>query len=557
MSKHIRWQLLFALGGMMAVLLVTAYLSTRFDTVRLVEAGGSYREAIVGAPTNLNPLYLSTQTDRDISSLLFNRLTRPTITGDIMPDLATDWTVARDGRRYTFTLRADMRWHDGTPFTATDVAYTVGVLQSEAYTGNPAFSEMWRSVTIEVLNPTTIAFLLPEEIAPFAPFLSFTTFYVLPAHLLRDIPVEALATSDFSVRPIGTGPWRVERVAVDEVSLVPNADYPATPPILSRFIFRFFPTIGDALAAYRNGEVLGIADVPPSNLPAVVSLNTLSLYPAPVTSYTAMFFNLDRENLQTLTMREALVGSIDRAQITSDVLKDGALPDNAFLMPMHWAYPSEPLRIPSRPDVAATQLDEMGWLRGDDGVRVNEGRTLRMTLLVNEDNAERLAVAEAIAQQWEAQGIRVELRALDPQSLLNRLEARDFDAVILSPGRGNAPADPDFYPLWHSSQIENGQNIAGFNNELADQLLVEARRTLDREQRAELYDQFQQLLATELPALPLYHSLYNYAVNEQMLNVTVGPLHVPSERFTSLPDWSLRTKRYIRVPANSVTETAE
>ena len=556
MIKHIRWQAFIAFAGILILLGATALLSTRFGTVQLAEAGGTYREALVGSPTNLNPLYATTQTDRDVTALIFNGLLRADARGLLNPDLATDWSVSPDGQRYTFTLREDMVWHDGEPLTAADVAFTIRILQDPSYSGNDSLKQVWQGVSVEVLNPQTIAVILPEDIAPFAPFPSFATFAVLPQHLLSEVPVEALATSEFSRRPVGSGPWKVENVEPDQIALVPHEAYPGEAPQLERLVFRFYPSMGEAIRAYRENEVLGIADVRPNNLSSVTSIESLNLYTAPLTTYTALFFNMERPLMQELPIREALVWSVDRDELLEEVLSGSGLIANGFLMPAHWAAPQRMLRIPYQPRAAEAQLEELGWTTAPgESFRTKDERTLRVTFLVNEGNDERRDVAEWITAQWESAGIEVELRVLDAQSLLNRLDARDFDVVLLSPSRGNAPSDPDFYPLWHSSQIGSGLNITAFDSEAGDDLLEEARRTLDQEQRAQIYGQFQQLLASELPALPLYHSIYNYAVNEQISDIAIGPLQQPADRFTSLSSWMLRTRRYIRVPAGSATVT--
>ena len=163
MIQHIRWQVLIALSGMVLMLTMLGYVSTTLETVLLPESGGTYIEGIPARPDNLNPLYLqpSNQADQDLAALLFNGLTRANESGTIVPDLATRWEISDDSASYTFHLREGALWHDGAPVTADDVAFTVGIIQDPAFSGEVAAIELWRTVEVEVLNPTTIRFTLP------------------------------------------------------------------------------------------------------------------------------------------------------------------------------------------------------------------------------------------------------------------------------------------------------------------------------------------------------------------------------------------------------------
>src|SRR5690606_27170985 len=114
------------------------------------------------------------------------------------------------------------------------------------------------------------------------------------------------------------------------------------------------------------------------------------------------------------------------------------------------------------------------------------------------------------------------------------LQERDFDLFVLSTPSNGLPADPDFFPLWHSSQISaTGQNYTSFNTVAADLLLIEARATLDQDARRVAYVEFQQILANELPAFPLYRPITNYFVSTQVKDVQVGPAAHPGDRFQS------------------------
>ncbi len=557
MIQHIRWQVFIALSGILLLLTLLGYLSTSLETVLLPEAGGTYTEGLIGAPTNLNPLFLQTRTDQDIAALLFNGLTRPNEQDILQPDLARRWDISEDGKQYTFYLRDDVLWHDGSPFTAQDVAYTIGVLRDPAYTRDPAASELWRAVTLKIEGPYTISFTLPDELAPFAPFLSFTTFGILPSHLLGDVPVESLADSSFSHRPLGTGAWRVAFAEPEQIVLEPHPAL-ADKPLLEHLAFRFYESTPAAMQAYGRGEIMGIARVMPDELGRVMTDPTFSLHSTILSGYSALFFNLNQLLFQNRELREALMVALDRGDLVEEVLNGQGVVADSFLMPTHWAYDSDLPRHPYDPDEALQLMQSAGWFDSDsDGMVDQDGLPLHFSLLVEESDPQQVALVRAVVAQWRKLGIDAEVEAVPAEQLEEALSERSFDMVLLSTSQGGLPVDPDFYPLWHSSQATGaGKNFTSFSNEMADRLLVEARHTLDMEQRRALYQEFQGILARELPALPLYYPIYNYALSDRVRNVQVGPLNKPADRFESLPEWSIRTKRLL-VERTQATQDAQ
>ncbi len=547
MIQHLRWQVLIALVGVLLLLTMLGQLATTLDTVLLPESGGTYTEGLIGRPTNLNPLFVQSRADQDIAALLFNSLARADATGVLQPELATRWVSSEEGQRYTFYLRRDVLWHDGAPFTAEDVAFTIGVIQDPAYARDPAASELWREVTVEIVDAHTIRFILPDDLAPFAPFLSSTTFPILPQHLLGALPVESLPTAPFSQQPIGTGPWRLASVQPEEVVLEPHPTYFGPDPLLDRLVFHFYDDASSALQAYRQGEVLGMAQVRPEDLGSVVTDPSLNLQAAPLSGYTALFFNLRLPLFQSQPLREALLRALDRPALVQQVLNGQAIVADTFLLPTHWAYNPELPRYSFTPDEASLLLEQEGWDDNDgDGVLDKEVAPLRFTLLVDEGNPQLVQMALAVVSQWRAVGIEVEALIVPSNEVAEALASREFDSVLLTTPLSGLPADPDFYPLWHSSQAEgDGKNYTSFRSEAADQLLVEARHTLDPEVRRTLYQEFQALLAVQLPALPLYHPIYNYGLSTEVRNVQLAPLTRPADRFQSLGQWSLRSKRLL------------
>ena len=167
--------------------------------------------------------------------------------------------------------------------------------------------------------------------------------------------------------------------------------------------------------------------------------------------------------------------------------------------------------------------------------------------MTNEEDPTRAQIAQHLAKDWRAIGASVQVKLISSASLgQDALRPRDFDAVLFG---FQLPADPDPYALWNSTQMptesDAGQNYSGWQNRDADEILEEARRIDDQARRTELYRQFQAMFMDQVPALILYYPVYTYAVDSRIHGIQLGPLIDPSERFNSIAQWYLKTKRVI------------
>jgi peptide/nickel transport system substrate-binding protein len=538
-----------AILGVVLIVVLLGYVAYTTTTVIVPDVGGTYVEGVAGRPSYINPILCQyNQVDRDLVALIFSGLTDINERGEIVPSLAREWDVSEDGLVYTFYLRRDVVWHDGEPFTADDVLFTVESIQDEDYQGPPELAELWRTVEADAINDFTLTFTLQ---APLATFLDFTTIGVLPQHVLADVPASELPRDQFSVRPVGTGMFQVGEVSGDYVILDANPDYFGDKPLLSKIEFKFYPDYQSVLAAYQQGEVEGISEVLPEDLPSVRKEEYLNLYTARLSGYTLIFLNLDLPIFEQKEVRQALLYGIDRQRIIDQILDGQGIVASSPIMPDSWAYSPDVVQYDYDPRRASELLTEAGWTDTDgDAVREKEGLRLEFTLLTNKDPVRRQIIEEITRQLWEL-GIRVVPVVEDSSWVVNEaLRPRNFDALLYS--WGNLPSDPDPYLMWHSTQIGgDGQNYAGLNNIDIDQLLEEGRQSTDQTRRAQLYRDFQDLFAEEVPSLLLYYPVYNYAVDDMVKGVQLSPMLDPSDRFRTVAEWYIKTRRVV------VSETSE
>jgi len=541
-GRHIRWQVLLALAGVLILTTLLSFSALNMPTVLVPTEGGTFREGVAGAPRYINPLRCDvTEIDADLCELLFRGLTRTDKNGRAVADLAESWTVSSDGLNYDFVLREGQYWDDGNPVTVDDVLFTVGILQDPDVYSLPSLSSLWQAVQVTRVDDRTVRFTLRE---PFAPFLDYTNIGLLPRHLFVNTPPVQVATT-MNPTPVGNGPMKVLELASDHITLIPNPFHTGKAPWLEALELRFFPDQPSLFPAYLAGEIDGIRNILPDVLDEAETTSGLKLFSSAQPSYINITLNLNNANVpffQDTAVRQALMYGMDRARIVQEVGGGQGILANSTILPESWAYNPNLRQYPYQPETARQLLDAAGWTDSDgDGIRDKDGRPLQFVLHTSDDPL-RMAFIERIAADWEMIGVRAIPTSVTFPTLVNDLLApRTFEAVLIG---WETPGDPDPYPLWHSTQtVGGGQNYSGWSNERADRIMEQVRKEQSEDARRQLYWEFQELFAEETPALLLYHPIYTYGVSDQVENVQIGALNSPSQRFDSFSDWYMVTKR--------------
>jgi peptide/nickel transport system substrate-binding protein len=554
-TRHIRWQFLLILLGVVLLAVLLTYLAINYTTVLRPGYGGTYVEGVVGQPGQLNPLLSGFERpDQGICSLIFSGLTRLNARGEVEPDLASDWEISDDGLSYTFRLRTNARWHDGTPVTADDVILTIRLLQDPEFPGPPELgAEVWRRVDIEKVDRRTVRFVLPE---PYAPFLDHTTVGILPSHKIAGIRAADLPEASFNLSPVGSGPFQVEEIKAEDetVTSIVLKNFPRyfrARSYLDRIQFRFYRSEREALEAYEAGDVQGVAEVRADALSAASELSSLDLYSAQIAEYAMILLNHDRDDVaffQEPEIRQALMVALDRQRLIDGVLEGQGVVADSPILPGTWAYSDETPRYDHDPERAAELLEEAGWRRATGrGVWDKGGSELSFTLLSSND-PRREAVAEMVAEQWADIGVEVTVETVPAPALREALNSRDYQAALV---HMKLPGDPDPYPFWHETQIDDGQNYAQFTHRRISEVIEQARVTPNRNTRLVLYKEFQRLFAEELPAFPLYVPAYTYGVDESINDVQIGPLMHPCDRFRTVTNWWIVHRRVLVTEAEA------
>jgi len=555
--KKFRWQLLIILitGLIVGVLLIIQQMDGEDEAplTPLPISGGIYTEGLIGNFMRLNPfLDIYNPPDHDVGRLLFNGLIKFDSRGIPQANLAESWGVSQDGTVYNFSLREDVYWHDGEVFDSSDVLFTIDILQTQHALIPEDLRSFWSQVEIVVLSERQIQFRLPE---PFAPFLDYLAFGILPEHILGGLSLDEIVDHPFNLAPVGTGPFRFQRLLVENdqiVGVVLEAfdAYFRSRPFLDEFIFRYYPTSQDALAAYRRGEVEGIGDVHDSILQEVLIEPGLSVFTAREPLLTIVYLNLDNSQvgfLQDPQFRRSLMASINRSVMIARVFQGQAIPANGPILPGTWAYYGDLEKIDFDPTQALRLFEATGAIFDEEEERFESDSGLAIALtLIHPNTDKHKQMAEIIQSGWEALGIDVTLEAKPYDQVLQDLESRSYETALVDINLTRSP-DPDPYPFWGQAQVQSGQNYADWDNRSASEFLEQARMTVDFGERERLYRNFQVLFMRELPSLPLLYSTFTYAVSVDINGVTLGPIFEPGDRFNNVHTWFILTGRDVVV----------
>jgi len=531
---------LLALGvGVPLIVLLTVLVLVFRGVILSPEAprpGGTYVEGVVGQLGSLNPLFgEATAGPNDLDALLFEPLVRVLPTGTVQGRLASRWEVSPDGRSYSFTLRANTRWSDGTPVTAEDVVFTVRTVQDPQFPG-ALLNQSWKDIIATAVDAGHVRFALPGHNAGFMANLELLD--IVPAHLLAGKTMVELASASPNLNPVGTGPFRMVAHLGDRIQLERNP-FSWRRPWLESVTIRSFPSQAAALDALERGQIDGLANLTPSGAaqergnPQVTVLTT-STY-----QYAELLFNLktDEPYFQDVRVRQAIAKAIDRTAIIRDVLGGQAVhADSPIPRSITWAYDSAAQQPPNDPTAAAKLLDDAGWTMVN-GIRTKGATSLSFGLTVSSDVPPYERVAEKVANQLSQVGIVAEVRPVTTASLIHDyLNPRTFDMTLTAFDNG---PDPDVYSFWHSSQAHpGGFNFAGMKkNVFIDGDLEDGRNTLDLTARAKAYATFQEDFAKEIPAVFLYSPRYVMAVNRRIHGVRLDAAIEPEERFAYVSDW--------------------
>ncbi len=513
--------------------------------------GGSYIEGMVGVPFYVNPILATSDSDRDLSKLVYAGLMKTDGNGALQPDLASGYTINANQDQYTFELHSDLQWHDGEAVTAEDIIFTIESIKKAEY--KSPYRSTFSGVNVQSINENTIQFNLEK---PNPLFLSYLTIGILPEHLWYSIPAIGAPLTELNIKPVGCGPYMFKSLTKDQsgniktYALVSFDDYHAGQPYIKDLIFKFYPDFQTAVQALQNKNIEGLAYLP-NEYKNSVKNNDLRLKELHNPRYTAVFFNPGNNALLTENnFRQALDLSVDKERIIREATENNGQIIYSPVLPGDIGYDSSIKTELFNQAKAAEILDKLGYKKEDGGEWriITKGKStstaeLKITTI---DQPEMTKTASIIKENWEAIGLKTQLEIIPRERMLKEIiEPRNYQALIFSE-QLNINSGP--YLFWHSSQVKSpGLNLSNLGNKDIDKYLEQARNASTLEAKIEPLKNFQKKITELNFAIFLYNPTYTYPVANKLKGLDqVQFINLPADRLSTINTWYIKTKRSLK-----------
>lgn len=486
---------------------------TEEEPTTLVYGSGDY--------TRINP---AMDEHGEINLLLFNGLTGHDGDNAVVPALAKSWDFDEETCTYTFLLEEDVRWHDGEPFTAEDVQFTIeAIMDPENGSENaPNFEDVEE---ITVIDDHTISFRLS---APNVAFLDYMTMAILPKHLLEG---EDMQTSDFFRSPIGTGPYKL--ASWDEgqaITLEKNADYFRGEPNIDTIVFKIVPDDNAKALQLRAGE-LDLALLTPKDAATFADEEGFTCYDMETADYRGILFNFQNEYWQeNRDLIPAVCYAIDREAIIDAVLLGQGMAAYGPLQRNIYNY-EDVEHYDYDPEKARAVLEAAGCVLGEDGFYTRNGETVGFVISVGAGDQVRIDMAQIVAQQLREIGMDVTV------DIPAQVDWSGQMAYLIGWG---SPFDADDH-TYKVFGTDKGANYSGYSNADVDRYLTEARESDDPAVRAEAYANFQKALAADPAFAFICYIDANYVADASITGIDADTVmgHHGVGIFWNVAEWTI------------------
>ncbi|PYE48270.1 ABC transporter substrate-binding protein [Paenibacillus barcinonensis] len=491
--------------------------------------GGNLTFALATSPDTLDPHRSGLAVAVRAIRTIYDNLVVQLPDGSIKPWLAKEWTVSEDGKSYTFKLREDVKFHDGTPFNAEAVKYNLDRVIDPATKAANALALIRPYSSSEVIDEYTIKVNLAAPSQAFLGNLSQALLGIVS-------PTAAKKYGDqLGKNPVGTGPYTF--VKWDEnadIVVAKNKDYKWGPdtvenkgaPYIDTITFKIVPEEATRIGSVQSKQVLAAETVPPQNIAALKSDPNQQLLQANTVGlpYT-LFFNLRKAPWDDVKVRQAVQSAVDVESIVKTLYLGNYERAWSALSPGILGY-DKALEGSITPDInrANQLLDEQGWVKGADGIRVKDGKRLTLKYVDGSPNREkRNDIAAIIQQQLKQLGIAVEV-VITKDIATVIYQNLDYDLY----GNSQVNSDPNaLYAFYHSSAEGERPTLSGLADPKIDQLLEQGAVEKDASKRVDIYGQIQKYLIEQAVILPIYVFPYTVAASKDVQGIKFDSLGYP------------------------------
>ena len=449
------------------------------------------------------------------------------------PGLAESWEISPDGKNYTFHLRKGVKFHDGTPFTADAVVFSIGRMMKDrkvTYFGKgweiPAQErppEYWVSMemddiveSIEATDDHTVVFKLKKVNAPFLANLGMDFADIIsPTAFLKN-------PKEFVRNPVGTGPFKfVEWIKDDRIVLERNPDYwdKTAGPYLDKVVFRDIPENSVRFLELKSGGIHICSFPNPADIPLAKQDPNLQIVSQPGMNIGYLGFNHTKALWQNIHLRRAIVHGINRKAIVDNIYQGMGQVAKNPIPPTMWGYNEEIEDFPYDVELAKKELAEAGYAEGKGLPEI----TLWSMPVARPYNPEGLKVGVAMVSDLAKIGVNAKIVSYDWGTYLKRQREQPADMDLFQLGWTGDNGDPDNFLAVLFDGLASSAVRTQWKNEEYHKLMLEGRETIDQEKRAEIYRKAQKLIHDEVPVICVAHSTVIWPAAKQVKNFKLHP----------------------------------
>ena len=498
-------------------------------------------------PDSLNPYLKGMSASIDAYQPIFDGLLAVDNQMKFSPDLAMEVPTPENGgvraegrgMAVTYRLRKGVTWHDGHPFTSQDVAFTHKLVSDPKalVIERQGYDLVDR---IETPDAHTVVVHFREIYAPYKQLYSA----ILPAHLLGKS--KDFNKDPFNRAPVGTGPfmfqsWR----SGDKMTYKANARYFKGKPKFDTLEFKFIPDDNSAFVQLKNGAIDVYQTVSLSQYKTLKVLPGLEVHATPALLWEHLSFNLEKPYFKDARVRRAIAHAINKDLLAEKVYDGIYKPAWSDQNPLSWAFSPDLVgKTPYDPALANRLLDEAGWVRGQDGIRVKDGQRFSVSFATTAGKRNRETAQMLIRYFLSRIGIEVRVANFPGATLFGAYphgvtKGGKFDMAMWAWDTG---PDPDNINTWHSDRIPpKGANVTRYRNPEVDRLLETATRTFRQDERQALYRKVSHHLAADLPNVPLLYWTVLDAVSDRVVGFKPNP--TSAGNLWNIHEWQIKGER--------------
>lgn len=533
--------------------------------------GGTVTEGIVGVPTLINPVIALTDADKDLTSLVYSGLMRKDPDGNFIPDLAESYTISPDGTTYTFIIKKDLKFHNGTKITADDIIFTIEKIKDPLIKSPRKLG--WDGVSVNKLDEYTVVFTLAK---PYISFMDNTTIGIIPNNIWKNVSANEFNLSSLNQKAIGSGPYKIKSIVKnsdgipEEYKLERFSNFSLGKPLIKNINIISYSNEKDLIKALLNNSVDQAGGISPENI-FNFDNKKYKIHSVVLPRIFGIFINSNNNKIFTdPAVIKALDKAIDKQMILDQVLEGyGSIANSPIPEKILKNQPKIDYDI-TNIEEAKSILEKAGWIVKEDGIREKGGNStksitkkvgkktitqnvktstpaIRLSFsLTTGDNPELKQTTELIKEQLLKIGVEVNTQKIYETGQLNQIiRNREYEALFFGQIINH---ESDLYSFWHSSQkTDPGLNIAMYNNKKVDSILESVQKILKIEDRISKYEDLVEEFNSNPPSILIYSPKYLYVTSPKLFNIYLNNITVPSDRFSSIYTWSADTDKVWKI----------